>query len=89
MKTLLLTLSIILSSCSALKQGIHDHYILYNKTKALFVLEEKKDNKLIVQNAQGTKIFKLYDITESYNKSDTIIVKDNQWLFGEIKFLTD
>jgi len=88
MKTLTkLLLILLLTSCGIMKRGINDHYILYNKTKAFFVLEEIKPYKLLVENAQGTQKFRFYDYDQVFNKSDTIIVRENQWVFGQLKFI--
>jgi len=88
MKTLLtITAIILLSSCGAMKEGIHSNYILYNKTQAFFVLEEVNPHKLIVENAQGTQKFRLYDYNQVFNVSDTILTIENQWVFGQIKFV--
>jgi len=88
MKTLLAILAALtLSSCGVMNKGINNHYILYNKTKAFFVLEELKPHKLIIENAQGTHKFRLYDYDKMFNVSDTIIVKDNPWVFGQLKFI--
>ena len=88
MKTLLLTILAILtiSSCGVINKGMHNHYILY-KTKAFFVIEKMKPHKLLIENAQGTQKFRLYDYDQMFNESDTIIVKENQWVFGQLRFV--
>ena len=88
MKTLLTILAIlVISSCGVMKQGINDNYILYHKTKAFFVLEKMKPHKLLIENAQGTQKFRLYDYDQMFNVADTILVRNNQWVFGQLKFL--
>ena len=88
MKKLLTILAIMtLASCGFIKDGVHDNYILYNKTKAFFVIEEIKPYKLIVINAQGTQKFRLYDYDQMFDVSDTILVSENQWVFGQLKFI--
>jgi hypothetical protein len=84
-----IVLFICMCSCSFLREGIHDNYILYYKTRAFFVVKEIDTYKRLLVNAQGTHYFIYTDYYNCRCEGDTILTREFLNELNDLQFINN
>ena len=64
----------------------HQHYNLYYNTNILFVIS-KEGNKITAISPAGQQKYKIKDIHNKFQPSDTIWLNNDYWVFNELRFI--
>jgi hypothetical protein len=83
----IITLILLFASCGIVNRLESSHNHFYYDTKALIVISRNYDStKLVCKSPAGVKF---YQVTDSWHriKSDTIVLIENDWVYGNVKFL--
>jgi hypothetical protein len=86
MKLLLIISTILLISCGTINHIESSHNHFYYDTKALIVVE-KKGIKLTCKSPAGICWYQVKDYCNLFQKNDTIVLIENDWVYGNVKFL--
>ena len=79
----IIILAFMMNSCAVVDRLEESHYNLYNNTKALYVMGEDK-GKLVLESFTKQSVYTLK--SKDWQIGDTIILRDNQDIFGQLQF---